>query len=69
MEQHGRKLDSFKELVKKNVDVKAKAAFRPRSYTCITNQYCFWESWPLAAKASTQGQPIKDSRVEELKKP
>ena len=41
MEQRGRELDSFGELVKKIVDAKAKAAFRPRSYVCKTDQHCF----------------------------
>ena len=37
MEQRGRELNSFKELVEKAVDAKAKAALRPRSYTCKTD--------------------------------
>ena len=32
IEQRSRELDSFKELVEKAVDAKAKAALRPRSY-------------------------------------
>ena len=67
MEERGRELDSFKELVEKTVDAEAKAALRPRSYARKTNQYCLWGSRPLAAKASTQGQPMKDPRVEEPK--
>ena len=53
IEQRGQELDSFKELVEKTVDTETKAAFWPHSYTCKTNQYYFWGSWPLAAKAST----------------
>ena len=67
MEQRGQELDSFEEKVEKAVDAKAKAAFRPRSYARNTDQYCFWGSWPSAAKTSTQGQPMKDSQVEEPK--
>ena len=67
MEQRGRELDSFEELVKKAVDAKAKAALRPRSYACETDQYCLWGSRPSAAKASTQGQPMKDPRFEQPK--
>ena len=37
MEQRGQELDSFKELVKKAVNAKAKAVFRPRSYAHETN--------------------------------
>ena len=69
MEQRGQKLNSFQELVKKAVDVEAKAAIRPCSYARKTDQYCLRQSRPLAAKASTQGQPMKDPRVEEPKKP
>ena len=37
MEQSSMELDSFKKLVKKAVDAKAKAAFWPRSYACKTD--------------------------------
>ena len=67
MEQRGRKLDSFKELVEKAIDAKAKAALRTRFYACETNQHCLQGSRPSAAKTSTQGQPMKDSRVEKPK--
>ena len=67
MEQLGRELNSFEELVEKAVDAEAKTALRPHSYACKTDQYCFWGSRPSAAKASTQGQPMKDPRVEEPK--
>ena len=67
MEQRGRELDSFEELVEKTVDAKAKAALRPRSYVRKTDQHCLWGSRPSAAKANTQGQPMKDPRVEEPK--
>ena len=40
MEQRGRELNSFKELVEKAVNAKAKAALRPRFYARETNQYC-----------------------------
>ena len=53
MEQRGQELDSFEELVEKVVDAKAKAALRPRSYACKTDQHCLWGSRPSAAKAST----------------
>ena len=67
MEQHGQELDSFEEIVEKAVDAKGKAAVRLYSYACNTNQYCLWGSWPLAAKTSTQSQPMKDPRIEKLK--
>ena len=68
IEQCSQELNSFKELVEKTVDAKAKAALCPRSYTCKTDQHCLRGSRPSAAKASTQGQPIKDPRVKGLKK-
>ena len=37
IEQRGRKLDSFKELVEKAVDGEAKAALKPRSYARETD--------------------------------
>ena len=39
IEQRGRELDSFEEIVEKAIDAKAKAALKPRSYACNTNQY------------------------------
>ena len=59
--------DSFKKLVEKVVDAKAKAALRPQCYLCKTNQHCLEGSWPSAAKTNIQGQLIKDPRVEEPK--
>ena len=67
MEQRGRELDSFEELVEKVVDAEAKAALRPCSYARKTDQHCLRDSWPSVAKANTQGQPMKDPRVEEPK--
>ena len=67
MEQRGRELDSFKEIVKKTVNAKAKAALMPCSYARNTDQHCFQGSWPSAAKTSIQGKPIKDPRVEKPK--
>ena len=67
MEQRGRELDSFEELVKKAVDAKAKAALRPRSYARETDQHCLQSSRPFAAKTNTQCQPMKDPRVEKPK--
>ena len=69
MEQRGRELNSFKELVKKAVNAEAKAALQLRSYTRKTDQHCLQGSRPSAAKASTQSQPMKDPRVEKPKKP
>ena len=51
--QRGWELDSFKELVKKAVDAKAKAALWPCSYTRKTDQHCFWGRQPSVAKSST----------------
>ena len=41
IEQRSQELNSFKEIVKKAVDTKAKAAFRPHSYACNTDQHWF----------------------------
>ena len=69
MEQRRRELDSFEELIKKAVDAEAKAALRPRFYARKTDQHCLSDSQTSAAKASTQGQPMKDPRVKEPMKP
>ena len=44
IEQQGQELNNFKELVKKAVDAKVKAALRLCSYTCKINQYYFQDS-------------------------
>ena len=67
IEQRGQKLDNFKEIVKKAIDAKAKAAFRLCSYAYDTNQHYLWGNWPLAAKTNIRGQPMKDPQVEKLK--
>ena len=67
MEQRGGELNSFEELVKKAVDAKAKAALQLRFYACKTDQHYLWGSRPSVAKASIQGQLIKDSRFEKPK--
>ena len=53
MEQQDQELNTFKELIEKIVDAKAKTALRPRFYACETDQYCFPGSRPSTAKAST----------------
>ena len=68
MEQQGWDLNNFEKLVKNAINVKTKTALRPRSYVCKTNQYWLCGNLPSAAKASTQGQPMKDPKVEEPKK-
>ena len=67
MEQRGQELNSFKELVKKASNAKAKAALWPHFYACKTDQHCLRGSQLSTAKTSTQGQPMKDPRVEESK--
>ena len=67
LEQRGQKLVSFEEIVETTVDAKAKAAFKPRSYACNTNQYCLRDCWPSPGKTNTQGQSMIDPWVEEPK--
>ena len=40
IEQWGQELDSFKELVKKAVDAKAKIALQPHCYAHKIDQHC-----------------------------
>ena len=67
MKQRSQKLDSFKKIVEKAVDAKAKAIFRPCSYACDTDQYYLQGSWPSAAKTNIHGQSMKDLQVEKPK--
>ena len=67
IEQRGQELNSFKELVKKTVDVEAKTALQPRSYACETDQNPLRGNRLLVAKASTKGQPMKDPKVKKSK--
>ena len=67
IKQRSQKLNSFEEIVKKAVDVKAKTAFRPCSFTRNINQHCLQGRRPSATKTSTQGQPMKDPQVEKPK--
>ena len=67
MEQQGQEFNTFKKLVKKAINAKAKAAFQPCFYICKTDQHCLRDSWPSAAKVSTQNQLMKDPKVEKPK--
>ena len=53
MEQRGQELKSFKKLVKKAVNAKAKADLRSCFYACKTDQYCFQGSQLFATKTIT----------------
>lgn len=52
MEQFGHKLDSFKELIQKVVNVETKAALQSRSAACETDQHCFQSIWPVNSTAA-----------------
>ena len=68
MEQRGRELDSFEDTVQKAVDAEAKAALRPRSAACETDQHCPRGTRPAnSTAAKSPGSPMKDLRVEEPK--
>ena len=53
IEQCGRELNSFEEIIEKAVDTEAKVALRPCSYSCNIDQYYFQGSRPLIAKTNT----------------
>lgn len=46
LEQCGRELDSFEEIIEKAVNAMNKAALRPHSYVCDTDQHCFQGNRP-----------------------
>lgn len=68
MEQCGRELDSFGELVQKAVNAKAKTALWPRFAACETDQRCPQSTRPAhftVAKANLQDSSMKNPRIEE----
>ena len=67
MEEYGQELNSFEEIVKKTIDAKNKATFRPCFYARKIDQHWLWGSWAVGTKAGNQSQPIKDSRFEKPK--
>ena len=69
MEQRGQESDSWEELVKKAVDVEAKAGLLPTSLNRDMDQQAPRGNRPVhtTAKAQTQGLSMKDPKVEEPK--
>ena len=67
IKQRGREFDSFEEIIKKTVNAKTKAIFRPRCYLFKTNQYCLQGSRLASTKAGTQAQSMKDSKTKKPK--
>ena len=71
MQQRGRELHIWEELVKKAVDAEAKAGLRLTYYVRETDQRCLRGIRPAhttTAKAQTQGSSsMRDLRVEEPK--
>ena len=67
IEQRDWEFNSFKEIIKKAVDAKAKAILRPCFYACNTNQYYLQGSRPSVAKTNTQDQLMKDLWFEKPK--
>ena len=65
MEQRGRELDSWTEIVEKAVDAEAQASLQPTSYIKEMDQRCLRGNRPNSTKASTQGNSIRDPRTEE----
>ena len=70
MEQKGRELDNWEEIIKKAVEVEAKAGLQPAFYIReIDHQAlrgnCF--AHVTAAKVQTQGTIMKDPRIEKPK--
>lgn len=67
IEERGRELGNFNNIVKKTVNAKAKAAVRPCSYSRETNQYCGQGNCLIAMKSHVQSPSIKDLKTEEPK--
>lgn len=45
MEQRGRKLNSFDEIVEKTFNTEAKASLKPCSYICEIDQWYIWGNY------------------------
>ena len=66
LEHRDLELESFNQMVKKAVNVKAKSALRPRSSTKEMDQHCPQDNRP-ANSTKSQGSIMKDPRSEEPK--
>lgn len=70
IEQRGRELYCWEEMIEKAVDAETKAGLQPTSYIRKMDQRCQRGNRPAhvtAAKAQAQGSSMKDPRVEEPK--
>lgn len=67
MEQQSRELDSWTKIVKKTVHAKAQASLQPALNVKDMDQQCLRGNRPNSTKASTQGNFMKDPRVDEPK--
>ena len=67
IEQRGYELDSWTEIVEKAVDAEAQASLQPISYIKDIDQQCLRGSRPNSTKASTQGNSIKNPKVDKPK--
>lgn len=67
MEQRGRELDSWTEIVEKSVDAEAKASLLPTSFLRKIDQRVPRGHRPNSNRANIQAPSMKDPRVEEPK--
>ena len=65
MEQRGRELDSWTEIIEKVVNAKAQVSLQSTFYIKEIDQQCLRDNQPNFTRASTQGNSIKDLRTEE----
>ena len=65
MEERGRELDSGTEIAEKAVDAEAQASLQPTSYIEEMDLRCLHGNRPNSTRANTQGNSIKDPKMEE----
>ena len=65
IEQQDRELDSWTKIIEKALDVKAQASLQPTSYIKEMDQWYLRDNQLNSTKASTKGNLIRDSRMEE----
>ena len=65
IEQQGRELDNWTEIVEKAVDAEAQASLQPTSYIKEMDQRCLRGNRLNSTRASTKSNSIRDPRTEE----
>ncbi len=69
MDQRGRELDSWDELVEKGIDAEAKASLQPQSILREMDQRCPRDNRPALTAVAKSQASTRDPRDEPIEKP